>query len=453
MAPLENHQNTRVRGSMVAAPSVSYTPTDTVIPPELYDKIPNLELYKQLKEGERELDLLLSRKALDFQAIQQKLIHPTSFKGETGILRVFIYNTVENQPWQKDHDTASSDSEDASWTFRVEGRFLSDSEIDSNKDSKDSEDSTELKFSSFLSAVSIDLIPNNDYPHLANSQANIIEWRDNPQDNRNTPVFDGIDIKRDGMYDLNAKVSLLVKSNSAKLRLSDHMAQFTGKLELTQQELIYQIWNYILYKDLFLKGDLTKVPVVSTDIAPDVDESDSVTLIKSDEALKSLFNVDTFKFSDIYKLIQPHFRPRQPVTVDYTINTRKSSTLGEVVLDIPIELPLNLLKIQKELLEFNKSALDSLSATDELIQQLNSKISLGIVALKDSYSKEQFYRELNSDPVNFINKWLVIQSQTLKALKSDEGYDEEIVRRSQYFVDNEQLIKDKINLLLGSSRF
>lgn len=433
MAPLPQHTAAaKPRNSSAANPTISYTPTDTVIPANLYDKIPNLELYKKLKDAEREVDLLISRKALDFQAIQQKSIHPTSFKGETGILRVFIYNTLENQPWQQ------GDIDSASWTLRVEGRFLGDSTQES------------IKFSSFLSAISIDLIPNDDYPHLNGS--NIIEWRDDPTENRNNPIFDGIDVKRNGIYPLQCKIALLVKSHSAKLRLSLEMAQFVGKLETTQQELIYAIWNYVLYKDLFLKSDsLTKVPLVSSDIVPD-EEEEQLTIIKTDDVLKSLLKVDSFKFSELYKLIQPHFRPRQPLIIDYTIDPKKSTTLGEVVLDIPIELPLNLSKIQQELLEFNKSALDSLTATDTAIQQLNSKIALGVVALQHANSKEQFYRELNQDPVGFINQWLQSQSETLKALKSDEGYDEEIVRRTQYFIDNEQSIKDKINLLLASSR-
>jgi SWI/SNF complex component SWP73 len=446
MAPVPHNPSavagTKQRSATGANPAVSYVPTDTTIPEGLYEKIPNLELYKKLKTAERDIDLLISRKALDFQAIQQKSVQPSNLQEETGILRVFIYNTCENQPWQN-KDPLST--QEASWTLRVEGRFLND-----NSNGAINEN---LKFSSFLSAISIDLIPNEDYPNLQNAQSNIIEWRDDPSDNRNTPIFDGIDVKRNGVFDIKCKIALLVKSHSTKLTLLDEMAQFAGKVECTQPELIYLIWNYVLFKDLFLKSDsLTKVPVVSTDIVPNDDE-DQHTIVKSDDILKKLLKVDSFKFSDLYKLIQPHFKPRQPTVVEYTVNTKQSTTLGEVVLDIPIELPLNLSKLQKELTELNKSALDHLTKSDMAIQQLNAKISLGITALQNANAREQFYQEFKNDPVGFIDQWLESQAETLKALKSDEGYDEEVVRRANYFEENEQLIKDKINLLLGTNKF
>ncbi|KAK6199916.1 subunit of SWI/SNF transcription activation complex [Scheffersomyces amazonensis] len=444
------------RPTSVAAPAISYTPTDTTIPPALYNKIPNLELYKKLKEAERRVDLLISRKALDFQAIQQKTIHPSNFKGETGILRVFIYNVCENQPWQKqllqEQGIQIDPTTESTWTLRVEGRFLSE-----NKDSNVIED----KFSSFLNAISIDLIPNDDYPALQNSQSNIIEWRNDNNDfnQASSNSFDGIDIRRNGIFNLKTKIALLPKSHIANYKLSQEMAQFAGKEESTQQELVYLIWQYVLHKNLFRKTDaLTKVDAVSTNtVLPETanqdDNDDDLTVVQSDEILEELLRVKTFKFTDLYKLLQPHFRPREPIIIEYEVNTRKSSTLGEVVIDIPIELPLNLSKLQKEFLDLNKVAFENLTKADTAIQVLNSRISLGVVALQNANARENFYRELSEDPVSFIEKWLESQSETLKALKSDEGYDEEVVRRANYFVENESLIRDKIDLLLGSSRF
>ncbi|CAN3367056.1 transcription regulatory protein Snf12p [Diutina catenulata] len=424
-----------------AAPGVSYTPTDLNIPPELYDKIPNLELYQQLKKQEREIDLLISRKALDFQAIQQKSFHPSNVATETGLLRVFIYNTCEDQPWQ-----GNKGDGEPTWTLRVEGRFIADSNATTIPPES-------VKFSSFLSAISIDLVPNEHYPQWTNAQQNIIEWREDPRDK--TAGFDGIDVRRQGTYDLRCKVALLPKSHSPspRFRLSPQLAQFIGKEEATQQELMYTIWQYVIYKGLFLNTEaLTKVPVVSSDIVPDEDE-DALAVIRCDPVLKLLLNVDQFKFSELYKLLQPHCRPRAPMIIEYTINTRKSSTMGEVVVDIPIELPLNMSKYQKEALEFNKQAFENLTKADTAISQLNQKISLAIVSLQNANAREQFYRELAEDPAKFVDQWLKTQSETLKALKSDEGYDEELVRRAQFFEDNEALIRDKISLLLGTNRF
>ena len=99
-------------------------------------------------------------------------------KKETGILRVFIYNTCENQPWQKQllqsegKELPDPTSAESAWTLRVEGRFLNDS------NNTDNDVSQNLKFSSFLSGISIDILPNSDYPDMQDSPSNIIEWRD-----------------------------------------------------------------------------------------------------------------------------------------------------------------------------------------------------------------------------------------------------------------------------------
>lgn len=454
------------RPNAAPAPTISYTPTDIVIPANLYNKVPNLDLYKKLKDAERQVDLLITKKGLDFQAIHSKSMQPSSFKSETGILRVFVYNTCENQPWQNQllqeqgKPVPDPTQAEAAWTLRVEGKLLDQNHEDTGVEPP--------KFSSFLSGISIDLIPNSDYPNLQNSQLNLIEWRDDSNDynsysNGTKRVqFDGFDVKRPGVFNIKAKIAILVKDQSAKLKLSDPMAQFVGKKEATQQELLYLTWQYVLYKDLFKKADsFSKVPAVSSSSLANstglsvnqADEDEDLTLIECDDILRDLLKVDSFKFSDLYKLLQPHFRPREPIIIDYEVNSRQSTTLGEVVIDIPIDLPISVTKVQREIIESNKQAFESMTKADAIIQSLNQRISLGIVGLQNSNLRENFYRELSDDPVNFIQSWLESQAETLKALKSEEGYDEELVRKAKYFEENEDILKQKIDLLLGSQKF
>ncbi|MCP8719223.1 MAG: hypothetical protein M5F18_08005 [Asgard group archaeon] len=445
-----------------AVPAISYQPTDVTITPELYDKVTNLEEYKKLKEAEKKLDLLIARKSLDFQAIQQRSIHPNEYKPSTGTLRIFIYNTCENQPWQKQllqerglplPDPTATES---SWTLRIEGRFISDNPEEQEQINEN------FKFSSFLSAISVDLIPNSNYPNLQESQSHIVEWRDDgPAANKHpaSVSFDGLDIKRNGFDNIHAKIALLVKSYSNKFKLSEEMSRFVGKQECTQQELMYIIWQYVLFKALLKKSSAyTGVPAVDTSTLPNpANEKDGVdddlTLVEADDILFDLFKVKSFKFLELYKLCQPHFIPREPITLEYEVNTTKSTTLGDVVLDIPVEMPINLSKAQKELLEVNKVAFENLAKADSTIQQLNQRISLAIIALHNANLREKFYSELSEDPIKFIDNWLESQASTLKALKSDEGYDEEVVRRAKYFEDNEHLLKEKIDLMMSSSRF
>lgn len=451
-----------------ATPTISYTPTDITIPPTLYDKVKDLDLYKKLKEAEKKLDLLKTRKALDFQAINAKLSQTTSAKKDTGILRVFVYNTCENQPWQKltmrsevnaPREPSEEASTEATWTLRVEGRFIGGGL---------SEEKQNMKFSSFLSGISVEL---ESYGDTSHDKSNIIEWKDesmNQQfDNKYSSgvrqsVFDGLDVKRTGVDNVPTKIAILVKDHSSKLRLSDDMARFVGRNEATQQELIYTIWQYVLFKNLLKKQDFLDIPAVTASGSLENsgqggksingNSSDDFSIVECDAILQDLLKVESFKFSDLYKILQSHFKPKEPIILDYEVNTKVSNTLGNLIVDIPVDLPLSLSHTQKKIIEDTKSTYENLTKVDAAVQNLNNRISLGIVALQNANSRESFYRELSEDPVPFINRWLETQLETFKILKSDEGYDEELVRRAKFFEENEDLLKQKIDVLLGSNR-
>lgn len=457
--------NTKIHLAHSIAPAISYSPTDVTIPPKLYKKVPNLEHYKKLQQAEQQLDLFIAQKGLDFQSIQAVSMQPYNIKKETGNLRVFIYNTCDKMPWQqKNHEEMSDrDSSDSTWTLRIEGRFISDDKSASPR--------SDLKFSSFLSGLSVEIIPNGDYPNFQNNPSNLIEWRDPSLSNGENPLsanftnassqylFDGIDVKRPGVFNISTKIAILVKDFSSRLVLSPMMSQFTGKKEASQQDLVYQIWQYVLFKNLFKESNgLTKVPAVSASgianqsIGMQGDDEKDISLVKCDPTLRALLKCDHFTFKDLHKLIQPHLRPKEPIIIDYEVDTTRSSTLGDVVIDIPIELPISLSKVQKEIIEENKKAFEVMSKSDERIQFLNQRLSLGIAALNNVSSRELFYRELSEDPVGFMKKWLVSQSETLKALKSEEGYNEETVRRAEFFKENEELLRQKIELILGAQK-
>lgn len=454
---------TKIHTSSNPGAAVSFIPTDVNIPTKLYNKVPNLDLYKKLQESEKQLDLLIAQKGLDFQSVQAASMQPHNVKRETGILRVFIYNTCENMPWQRQQTGAMSDTAngDGKWTLRIEGRFIS-------SDSAAKDDETQ-KFSSFLSGISVEIVPNGDYPNLQGSQSNIIEWRDeaanasNPNTNfangSSQWLFDGIDIKRAGAFPIKTKIAILVKDYSSRLLLSAPMAQFTGKRVASQQELVFLIWQYVLFKNLFKKADtFTTVPavsastIISQSMSVQEEDENDLSVVRCDETLRSLLKVDHFKFKDLYKHTQPHLRPRSPVVLEYEVDTTKSTTLGDVVVDIPVELPLSITKVQKEILEENKSAYESMSESDEHIQFLNQRISLGIATLQNVNAREAFYRELSEDPVKFLKQWLESQAETLKALKSEEGYNEELVRRADYFKEHEEELRQKIDLMLGAQK-
>lgn len=446
---------TKIQQPETAAPALSYSPTDVLIPASLYEKVPNLPLYKKLTDAERQLDLLIAQKGLDFQLVQTASMQPHNMTRNSGILRLFIYNTCENQPWQRQGATSAADAADARWTLRVEGRFVAD---------RKTPEIEQMKLSSFLSGISVEIVPNSDYPALQGSLSNLIEWCDelaasaNGFYNGSQWLFDGIDIKRPGVFNIKTKIAVLVKDYSYRLMLSPAMAQFTGKREASQQELVYLVWQYVLFKNLFKKAEtfptvaaVSAASISSHSMNTAEDEND-LSVVQCDDVLKDLLKVEVFKFKDLYKLLQPHLRPRPPIVIDYEVCTTKSTTVGEVVLDIPVELPLSMTKVEKEIIEENKAAFESMTKLDALVQALNQRISLGVVALQNANSREIFYSELSKDPVTFLRKWLESQSETLKALKSEEGYNEEEVRKADYFKEHEEMLRQKIDLMLGAQK-
>ncbi|EGV64882.1 SWI/SNF and RSC complex subunit Ssr3 [Yamadazyma tenuis] len=441
------------RPNPAAAPAIQYTPNDLSIPAKLYQDTPNLEFYKKLLDAEREIDLISVKKELDFHVIHAKSLQPSSFKKETGTLRVYVYNTCENQPWQKQLAQQRGEPVDPAaegfWTLKVEGKFL-------HKEGKEATN----KFSSFLSGISVDLIINEDYPHLAENQTHVVEWRDQyPQYQQRQSEFDGFDVKRPGIFNLKCKIAILIKEQTARFKMSPKFSQFIGKEEATQQESIQGIWQYILFKGLITKKEVAQVDAVTSttpglnDAAMAIDTAKDLTVVKCDEVLQDLLGVEQFRFSELFQLIQPHFLPRQPIILDYEIDTRRSTTLGDLALDIPVELPTDIAHLQRVTSDEHKKVFAESAQTLVQIADLNSKIALGVSKLKNLDTRRDFYKELNENPVEFIKQWTKTQSETLKSLKSDEGYDEEVVRRAQYFEDHEDVLKEKIDVLLGTTKF
>ena len=90
---------------------------------------------------ERKLDVIMMRKRLDMQDAMQY----QSQRYRT--LRLWISNTVDNQPWQGqslDENTFDFNTgEEATYRMKIEGRLLDEEDVDglSEKSSDDEEDS------------------------------------------------------------------------------------------------------------------------------------------------------------------------------------------------------------------------------------------------------------------------------------------------------------------------
>ena len=458
---------------------IQLKPTDQSIPPCLKEHFPEkVELYEQLQNRERLLDIMINRKLLDLQDHQQR-ITTNELSGESNeeTLRIFIYNTSENQPWQRDanqQDVPSEVHPDPSWTLRIEGRLLNDKTLLT--------DSKRHKMSWFLSGLSVELKPADgdesrplvlkgvNAPGLNGSSDTLIEWHDDiklPEAERVSKQFDGMDIRRGGSSipgstddldrEIVANIVIQPKQYPIKLMVNDKsLMELVGAREITQAECIKRIFYYAKVNQLF---DVQTVESDSKDLTNK--SSKKIVTIKSDELLMKIFGLPIMTMPQIMEIVgNKLLKPVEPVRINYRINTLKSTTLGEVVVDIKVNRAmLGKKKVNQDLEDINRLITEDVLNKQSLAEliKLDENLKLNIQILNYSKMKYDFYKKFSENPAEFLKQVLQKNEEYLKILSSDSmsfGKDglvsEELVRKSDFYTDD--FLKQHINLLLNSGR-
>ena len=121
---------------------IAKNPTDKNIPEGVEDVCigDGVARYRELREIERTLDATMMRKKLD---VMDSKHH--SRASRYGTMRIWVSNTVENQPWQGngiDTEAAFDFESDTNATYRVkiQGRLLDDEGDEGLEDEEDDED-------------------------------------------------------------------------------------------------------------------------------------------------------------------------------------------------------------------------------------------------------------------------------------------------------------------------
>lgn len=268
-------QQMRERQQAEMAKRRSARPTDRNLPDGI-DKLVASDAgdnYKNLRELERQLDAVMMRKKLDIQDTNQ------TSQPRQGTLRLWISNTVENQPWQQgnvmDHDAFDFSNNVAS-TFKVkiEGRVLDDEEYTSMKqvDSKSSgdamaEDSEPApkrprlssnaagkKLSGFFKLITIDF---DRASALQPDNYNRIVWdKNNPPaaaDQRATD-FECLDFTRKGDENINITINLTRDEPNPKMKLAPPLGELLGIDLADRKTVLMGLWEYIKYHKLLSEG-------------------------------------------------------------------------------------------------------------------------------------------------------------------------------------------------------
>ena len=375
--------------------------------------------YKQLREVERTLDATMMRKKLE---ASDSVFHSRSAR--TGTMRIWISNTVDNQPWQSgamDTDAFDFDTDtNATYRVKIQGRLLDDGdddlddEDDEDKDPDAMEDEgAETKedpaqkpkpkvFSQFFTSMTIDF---DRAKSLQPDNFTQIEWKRPEGANPKENTFSQLEFERKGDENINVTVNLQRYQNPEIFRLSKPMAELLDTDEEDRAGVLMGVWEYARSQHLQQDDDERK--------------------FACDAKLKALFNgADSFYFPSLPQLIKPHLTTLPPIQLQYTIRVDKdyispSSDSGKpasepTVYDVQVALDDPLQPLLHSILRSKHS-----TETLQHIHQMDDQIMLLMGAISRSKAKHAFFTSMSKDPVAFVKRWLSSQKRDLEVLLGD----------------------------------
>lgn len=203
---------------------IAKNPTDKNIP-EGVDEVcigDGVARYKDLREVERTLDATMMRKKLD---VTDSKHH--SRASRYGTMRIWISNTVENQPWQSsgiDADAFDFESDtNATYRVKIQGRLLDDQADEGLEDEEDEdadadameEDDAEAKarkqaakpkpFSHYFNSITIDF---DRAKSLQPDNFTQIEWKRPEPATGKESTFSELEFERKGDENINITINL-----------------------------------------------------------------------------------------------------------------------------------------------------------------------------------------------------------------------------------------------------
>lgn len=248
----------------------SRKPTDKNMPDGVEDVVigEGVQQYKSLRDLEKRLDAAIVRKRLDIQDSISKTVK----KYRT--MRIWITNTVENQPWQGTGSNPGS----GRYKVRIEGRLLDDDNDPTTPDEEeagdkgdaaggdamdqDKEEGEEAKkpeskkqsqrFSHFFKTITIDFDkPVNAVPEEVKS----VHWAKPqlPHNATSAPPnaeFDSLQFSRSSQDNLNVTISLVRDETPERYKLSKELAEVLDVEEETRSGIVLGIWDYIRAMEL-----------------------------------------------------------------------------------------------------------------------------------------------------------------------------------------------------------
>ncbi|MCJ1314385.1 hypothetical protein MMC25_008067 [Agyrium rufum] len=443
-------------------------PTDKNIP----DGVEDIEIgdgvhqYRSLREVERRLDAAMMRKRLD---LQQARHHRQS---RTRRMRIWISNTVDNQPWQgKELDADAFDfntGTEATYKVKIEGRLLDDEDEDVDSDEEqeqtanvDEDDmdhdggqmSVQKKsqkpsqprrsLAHFFKSISIDFDRNKS---LQPDNITSIEWKKPTAGPTGTTIlplvadFDTLTFERKSDENINCTINLVRDENPERYQLSPDLAEILDCEEETRAGVLMGLWEYI--KAMNLQQDEEK------------------RLIQCDDRLFALFKQETISFPDLPTKILAHISALPPLKLPYTIRVDEAfhtSTNGTS--STPQETIYDVLVSTEDPLSARYHALThdpSYPTTLHQIAALDERLAVIVQAIAHSKSRHAFFSSMSKDPATFVRRWTSSQKRDLEIILAEtsrgvteEGMAEEFRRGGKDGVWGTEGVKESVGLMMA----
>ncbi len=262
-------------------------PVDKNIPEGIEDLIigNGVQQYKRLRELERKLDAVMMRKRIELHNARR-----ASF-ARNRKLKIWISNTVENQPWQgRSLETDIYDfipELEGTYKVKIEGRLLDDgaseSAAETGRKSRENGDAAEqkehdmgdpdgeapdeaerpsgwrskTKLSHFFKGITVDFGRGKD---LQADSSPEVEWKKPaPAQNPVMPPaadFDCLEFERKSEENINCIIKFYRDEYPERFRLSKELAQVLDTDEADRDSIIFGIWDYV--KSMNLQPDEEK---------------------------------------------------------------------------------------------------------------------------------------------------------------------------------------------------
>ncbi|OAL52380.1 hypothetical protein IQ07DRAFT_585581 [Pyrenochaeta sp. DS3sAY3a] len=395
---------------------IAKNPTDKNIP-EGVDEIcigDGVARYKELREVERTLDATMMRKKLD---VMDSKHH--SRASRFGTMRIWISNTVENQPWQSggiDADAFDFESDtNATYRVKIQGRLLEDQtddgleeedEDEKDADAMDEDDAEDKKpaakpkqFSNYFTSIAIDF---DRAKSLQPDNFTQIEWKRPENPTTKESNFSELEFERKGDENINITINLQRYQNPEVFRLSKPLAELLDTDEEDRAGVLMGIWEYARSQHLQQDDDERK--------------------FACDAKLKALFGgQDSFYFPNLPQLIKPHLTTLPPIQLQYTIRVDKdyispASESGKAaseptIYDVQVVLEDPMQPLFQDIIRRP----DSIQTLQE-IQKIDEQLVLLMGAIGQSKAKHAFFTSMSKDPVAFFKRWLSSQKRDLEVL-------------------------------------